>query len=944
MVACLCSLLPLLLSTFDCGAEQARLSITADTSLQAHPSEVELNSGDCSALRIKGNEHYLLIKPDLEPIRGWRVEQAGLFLHPANTCQLRTMGVSTIAADWAEGSGRSSREPGGCTFTHAVWPDVRWAGPGSSFLDVALTNGNTEVFYADVRPRPDGWLELEIAPAAIQSLLAGGSYGLCVSDEKGQTRANNDVHSREQSGLSPYLLVQGAPAGDLSVPSVRIVGAEAWPAAADFDSGAVRLSLAAQDAWLLDVSVRAGESPEARTLPRYAIPRPDPAGERQTFVIGDLPPNSDCVVEVTAVDMVGRPGATARAHVTAGAARPVPRALARPVPAETRAPRELPEGWRAWVAPAECKVSPISGNVLDEVGARGYAGKSAGTFSRSNPVWDGVRAGLSGGIGEVVALKLVIEPPGGKATDVTLQFAGGPADPMPAPVGLYRNWYVRAHGAWYGEYMVPAAAAGTAIPAADNGVPGQTNQSFTIVWEVPRDATPGPREGEIAIGAADLAAPIHIPVTLWVLPFELPAETSFEVDLNCYGPVSSPEDWPAYLRWERATYAAAHALRCTLNPLGYSQSGNVYPGFAPQIEGRGDATLVTDWSGYDEHYGPYLDGSAFGGVRAGVPITHMYLPLHENWPTPMAGHYSAANDIRKYPDNIVAHALEAPPIEQAFSRDHSRAMVAVTAQFSEHFRRRGWTGTDLQCYLNNKYYYKDEEHGFRGTSWWLLDEPMHRDDWLALRFFGRLFREGAGADPRLVYRGDISRPQWQRDWLDGVLDLMCVSSALFDAPNHCGRYRRQGVTLWHYGTGNPIESSNLSAVAWALSAFCAGADGILPWNCIGGDGAFDEPTPTALLVPGGRFGIEGPVVSLRLLAMCRGQQDVEYLNLLGAKEGYDREQLARLVSDLVAFEGRHGREHADDAGGLEFSGLTLEDLHALRTAVAARLSGPGAGG
>src|SRR5207249_2208524 len=128
---------------------------------------------------------------------------------------------------------------------------------------------------------------------------------------------------------------------------------------------------------------------------------------------------------------------------------------------------------------------------------------------------------------------------------------------------------------------------------------------------------------------------------------------------------------------------------------------------------------------------------------------------------------------------------KALPIEQAFDETFTEEFRAIVAEFVRHFRERGWDRTQFQGYMNNKYYYKDPKEGGRGSSWWLLDEPMSRDDFLADRFFGRLFKEGvreagqAGHPSRMQFRCDISSPQWQRDWLAGLVDVMCVSGEFF---------------------------------------------------------------------------------------------------------------------------------------------------------------------
>ena len=95
-------------------------------------------------------------------------------------------------------------------------------------------------------------------------------------------------------------------------------------------------------------------------------------------------------------------------------------------------------------------------------------------------------------------------------------------------------------------------------------------------------------------------------------------------------------------------------------------------------------------------------------------------------------------------------------------------------------RRKGWTETLFQGFLNNKNNFKDRGWS-RGSSPWLLDEPANFQDYWALRYFAQAFHEGinqaaAGtrqqpaSSPRMVFRADISRPQWRRDCLDGLID------------------------------------------------------------------------------------------------------------------------------------------------------------------------------
>ncbi|MBM4086901.1 MAG: hypothetical protein FJ272_19100, partial [Planctomycetes bacterium] len=183
-----------------------RLAVIADNSIAAAEKEVDHNAGAKSVLRMKGIQHILVFKFDLAPIRGWRVQRTRLYLHAVREHRLRTIGLSTIASDWQEGAGADKPTDGGSCFTHAVYRSQRWAGEQSDFTDVTFGAGHTLYAFVDLKALPDGWLEIDVPPKLVAAMLSGASYGLAVSDEKGQTMWNNDIHSREQRQFAPYLI------------------------------------------------------------------------------------------------------------------------------------------------------------------------------------------------------------------------------------------------------------------------------------------------------------------------------------------------------------------------------------------------------------------------------------------------------------------------------------------------------------------------------------------------------------------------------------------------------------------------------------------------------------------------------------------------------------------------------------------------------------------
>ena len=211
--------------------------------------------------------------------------------------------------------------------------------------------------------------------------------------------------------------------------------------------------------------------------------------------------------------------------------------------------------------------------------------------------------------------------------------------------------------------------------------------------------------------------------------FTLPDYLSFLPEMNAYG-LPGPE---------RDFYRLAHLHRTVLNVVPYHQSGNVEPGWAPRWNaGR------FDWSAWDRRFGPYFDGSAFADLpRRGVPQACFYLPLNENWPTPMEGNYNGDYWA-----------------DRAFPKSYRDNFVEASRQMAEHFNGRGWNDTLFQCFFNGKNNFKAAGWS-RGSSPWLLDEPAHFQDFWALRYFGEAFHEGVDHAPgkaKLLFRCDISRP------------------------------------------------------------------------------------------------------------------------------------------------------------------------------------------
>ncbi|HXG59857.1 MAG TPA: hypothetical protein VNO22_00650 [Planctomycetota bacterium] len=792
----------LLLPLLTRPADGERLTCTADTALCLGEGEELVNGGARASIRLKGILHLMLLDFDVTPLRGRTVEEARLFLHPTGPHKLRRLGLSTVSSPWTEGRGAGEPARAGETcFREAARGERPWAPPDLDFHAVSFGRGGSIWFVREIRSEPDGWISVDLPPALLHARVEGKSFGLVLSDESGQSGANNDIYAREQSGKAPYIRILRARPG-----------------------------------------------------------APPPSGAR---LYSDLP----------------RPQEKQIADRTAEFLRPAPKPAPPP-------PARLADGcsWKILYEDHGSPDAPAAGRL-----------------------WDGRAVSLAAARGEHVGFLIAVEVPAGQTRTVSAAGEGwSVAQVLPVGTGY--------------DPLVPAAgtASGKVLLHAER--------------YVPKDAPAGEFRHPLRLSTG--RAQVDIPVSLRVHASRLPDALSFRVSLNAY---RSPGEWAGpggdFLAMERAAHRLAHEHRATLSVLPYTHRGSIVHGMAPEIRRRGADVEIVSWDAWDARFGPLLDGSAFQGLpRAGTPVDHFYLPLHEQWPLPI-------NEFYAYRGPIEDHWRDAPPIEQAFPESYARTLKSVTAAFGRHLAARGWTRTDYHLYLNNKNYIR-YNRGEKEGAWWCLDEPMYLEDFLALRYFGRIFKEGAreAAGARLRFRIDLSRPQWRRDLLDGVVDLDVVSGAYVRYPHFV--FGIPGEEVWVYGAVAAPPTPPGSGRAWVLQSFLDGADGVVPWLALGTPEAWSEPSETALLLPP-RAGLDPrPYPTLRLKLLRRGQQDAEILRLLMAKRGWTREEIRRGLAAPLGLAASYRQAGADDAGRFDFGNTDPDRFEALRRAALEALDRP----
>ena len=164
---------------------------------------------------------------------------------------------------------------------------------------------------------------------------------------------------------------------------------------------------------------------------------------------------------------------------------------------------------------------------------------------------------------------------------------------------------------------------------------------------------------------------------MYVWDFTLPDFLSFLPEMNCYG---LPDD-------KSPVYRMGHRHRTVVNCVPYNQAGKLADDWALPWSGE-----RLDWRRWDARLGPFLDGSAFADLpRRGVPLECFYLPLCENWPSPMEGITTATTGPTE---------PFRPAIGSTLSKPRGRS--------SNHAQARGWHDTIFEGFLNNKNNFKQQ--------------------------------------------------------------------------------------------------------------------------------------------------------------------------------------------------------------------------------------------
>jgi len=879
---------------------------------------------------------------DVSELAGKKIKSASVEMTSLNTMESLAVDVSTVSQQWD------------AAYCNNYYSDKenKWAGDGW-FPEVIMSAGHSRYFRESVAYNESTKkVTINIDPYIVNAMAAGQSYGVALMDVKSRFYVEpNDVYINrmdfDAAENPPVLTVEYE---DIPTPELcPVVGFSAMPLDLNEREGAaVLLNWEANypEGVHYRMYISKTDCPKEKMdmLPKYVTPNPS-SGVCST-IIENLCPETDYYFAIEATNGV----------VNSDLQRAKARTLS-----EEKIP--LFPKWEASNYPssdAVCKNNVFTVGVTDDINKFDPISGAIVSYGAAAPemnsgIYDGKRVTLMNAKGEKQAFQLVVTLQAGQA-DFDVQIKGDLAQAFT----ISKLWYINHNGKWYPEVVVPVQNGKFSIPFAENKIPGQKAIQLFIESDIKQDVATGEYNLEIVLTSGGVSA--TVPVNVRVLSSIVP-RSQFLMELNGYVYLPRCGDYakddPRNEAVERSYYQLGTEHGGTVNILPYYHSGDLQENFAPEIGMVNGEMRVTDWTAWDNHFAQYLDGSYMEektGKR--MPVSHMYLPIHENWPMKMEDYYTTneAPDLT-YPDNVTWHHRNSKSVYEEFKPGYREGIKSVMKDFINHIEEKGWTDVSFQYFFNNKNFYK-EKRDFRAmatngtpecdlwlseittspkgnsTSWWLLDEPHSRIDWEALAFYATILQEvkqETGKGEQIKFRADLSAFAQAFDYLDGMLDVNVVGGN-FSEERLCVLRKRKRLfneDFWPYGGWNQIDANNMNSTLWIIDTYLRGAAGIIPWYNYALYANYELFRDTAAIYPGKRFNMDFALPGMRLKSGRKAMELINYMDAFKKMFGYSDKQLRSYVSSFIAVEGVTDRKDHIDAGTAKYAD-TQNGLEALK--------------
>jgi Domain of unknown function (DUF4091) len=486
---------------------------------------------------------------------------------------------------------------------------------------------------------------------------------------------------------------------------------------------------------------------------------------------------------------------------------------------------------------------------------------------------------------------------------------------FPLTTDLYREWFHfnLPDRNYYPDALIPVQSPyNLPVSDAQNRIADQTSQAFWVDIWIPPATEPKVYRGQIRLTSGSQQK--VVPLELTVLPAIIPAQDAVTLDNNSYGTSWLSDQYPETLASLGNSPAGEENLirlihdhhrifydhRGTFHQLGYGHAGKVGPEFAPELSGDGRLRHVSNWDRFDRHYGPLFDGTAFKDSRRGPrPIPYVYLPVNPEWPASFLWWGESG-------------------YEAEFEN--------VLADMERHFRAKHWTSTKFEIFFNHKKRYK----GFN----WDGDEIRFARDNSYLTAYHQMLEKAIPADSPIHFamRADSS---WsfedQSNSLYGIVTMWVVGAGeLSWYPDAVRHLKAHGDTLWTYGGTPAVQDVSTSVTLNPLRSWITGVNGFVRWQTVdpGPDPWYALTGGTETLVyPGERFGIAGPVPSIRLKLQRNCLQDLALLETAASAGSRDaiREQVVRRFNDTTLSDWRNTRPPLASKPVLEWNNTDITE-------------------
>jgi hypothetical protein len=923
MIKRICSLV-LLVSTIQAASwppsgEAVKAPVTRDTWVSCVGEEINGNMGGEDKLKTKTVQEITIVDLDPKQLAGRVILGGSLHVKFKNVNdvdrpQLR-LAVSTLASDWVEGTSTNYlSQAGSSSFNWAEQDKKPWAFPGSDFIYVMCGGGNTFYRVCESTPRDkDGWQMVAIDPLVLAARAAGISHGFVLMDEVGNEytydgnkfeyirQPNRFVHSRESGAENaPYFTLYLGEKDSSAPDAVSAITSKveqlplgeslvSWMTPSDQGKAGtvgfnVRMTRDGSQNW-----------DTAAEVPRYLIPMAGAAGQTVTMHLRDLSlqANEPLNLGIQAVDGAGNAGPATWQKIQVSSISDKFEFKEGPKPFADSG--ELPKLGDISVAVIDAmdKVDHATGKLLPE---------QPDAYLKANHLWSASQKliRLYAAKNEFTDFQIVLN---GRATGIKaeLSFPDQGKNSPQTELFVFEHVLAKVSKEKAPEILVSLKKPFN-IPSDKEDIADQKYAALIADVYVPHSASAGVQKGKLTLTQGGNSLVLDVELNVW--DFTLPDHLSFIPEMNAYG---VPGNFVDYFRM-------AHKHRTCLNHLPYSQNGSTDAGWAPDYKGG-----AFNWASYDKSVGSLLDGTAFNDLpRKGVPVDVFYLPFNETWPMNLNQHFK----VSYWP-------------ELALSDAYRKEFVDSSQSFAKHIAEKGWKDTIFELYLNNKIVGKKKKGWSGASAPWVFDEPASMQDFWALRWYGIAFLDGVSSfqnQIKIGLRADISRPQWQRDLLDGILDVDVIG-APFRKYSRLIQDRKQahGQLVYSYGSANELNRANTQPAGWCLDSWCLGGDGVLPWSSLGDAGSGER------LFYAGSGNEVNP--SARLKSFRRGEQDIEYLTLLSQVSKTPRWVIAKNAREALKLaDAQVIKRNEDDAGRIEFTASSPVTFWTLRTQVGQMLS------